>query len=83
MEAASNQDIVKTVHVNGVAITLVGTAHVSQKSVDLVEEKIRTGLVEDAADPFAETYDLWPVVEKATGELIGMVLCPRCDSDSR
>ena len=43
MEASSNQDIVKTVHVNGVAITLVGTAHVSQKSVDLVEEKIRTG----------------------------------------
>jgi pheromone shutdown-related protein TraB len=37
------QDIVKTVHVNGAAITLVGTAHVSQKSVDLVEEKIRTG----------------------------------------
>ncbi len=43
MEAGSNQDIIKTVHVNGVAITLVGTAHVSQKSVDLVEEKIRTG----------------------------------------
>lgn len=43
MEASSNQDIIKTVHVNGVAITLVGTAHVSQKSVDLVEEKVRTG----------------------------------------
>jgi pheromone shutdown protein TraB len=43
VEASSNQDIIKTVHVNGVAITLVGTAHVSQKSVDLVEEKIRTG----------------------------------------
>ncbi len=41
MEAT--QDIVKTVQVNGAAITLVGTAHVSQKSVDLVEEKIRTG----------------------------------------
>jgi pheromone shutdown-related protein TraB len=43
VEASSNQDIIKTVHVNGVPITLVGTAHVSQKSVDLVEEKIRTG----------------------------------------
>ena len=43
MEAASNQDIVKTIQVNGARITLVGTAHVSQKSVDLVEEKIRTG----------------------------------------
>ena len=43
MEAASNQDIVKTVQVNGARITLLGTAHVSQKSVDLVEEKIRTG----------------------------------------
>ncbi|HKI48250.1 MAG TPA: TraB/GumN family protein [Desulfobacteria bacterium] len=43
MEAGSNQDIIKKVHVNGATITLVGTAHVSQKSVDLVEEKIRTG----------------------------------------
>jgi pheromone shutdown-related protein TraB len=43
VEDSSNQDIIKTVHVNGVAITLVGTAHVSQKSVDLVDEKIRTG----------------------------------------
>jgi pheromone shutdown-related protein TraB len=37
------QDIIKTVQVNGATITLVGTAHISQKSVDLVEEKIRTG----------------------------------------
>lgn len=39
----SVQDIIKTVQVNGTTITLVGTAHISQKSVDLVEEKIRTG----------------------------------------
>ena len=39
----TTQDIVKTVQVNGTTITLVGTAHISQKSVDLVEEKIRTG----------------------------------------
>ena len=39
----TTQDIVKTVQCNGATITLVGTAHVSQKSVDLVEEKIRTG----------------------------------------
>ena len=39
----TTQDIVKTVQVNGTNITLVGTAHISQKSVDLVEEKIRTG----------------------------------------
>jgi pheromone shutdown-related protein TraB len=39
----TTQDMVKTVQVNGATITLVGTAHVSQKSVDLVEEKIRTG----------------------------------------
>jgi pheromone shutdown-related protein TraB len=37
------QDIIKTVQVNGTTITLVGTAHISQKSVELVEEKIRTG----------------------------------------
>ena len=39
----TTEDIVKTVQCNGANITLVGTAHVSQKSVDLVEEKIRTG----------------------------------------
>lgn len=39
----TTQDIVKTVQCNGATITLLGTAHVSRKSVDLVEEKIRTG----------------------------------------
>ncbi|MGP0566443.1 TraB/GumN family protein [Nitrospina sp. 32_T5] len=43
MEAASNADVIKTLHHNGTTITLLGTAHVSQKSVELVEEKIRTG----------------------------------------
>ena len=43
VEAASNQDIIKTVHVNGATITLVGTAHVSRKSVELVEEMVRNG----------------------------------------
>jgi len=33
--------------------------------------KLRTGFAEDAADPFAYTYDLWPVVEKETGAVIG------------
>ena len=39
----STEDIIKTVQHNGSTITLVGTAHVSHKSVQLVEEKIRTG----------------------------------------
>lgn len=43
MEAASNADVIKTLQHNGTTITLIGTAHVSQKSVELVEEKIRTG----------------------------------------
>ncbi|CCQ92134.1 TraB family protein [Nitrospina gracilis 3/211] len=43
MEAASNADVIKTLQHNGTTITLLGTAHVSQKSVELVEEKIRTG----------------------------------------
>lgn len=43
METASNADVIKTLQVNGSTITLVGTAHVSQKSVELVEEKIQTG----------------------------------------
>lgn len=43
METTSNSDVVKTVQHKGSTITLIGTAHVSQKSVELVEEKIRTG----------------------------------------
>lgn len=39
----STKDIIKTIQHNGCTITLVGTAHVSHKSVELVEEKIRTG----------------------------------------
>ena len=39
----STEDIIKTIQHNGSTITLVGTAHVSHKSVELVEEKIRTG----------------------------------------
>lgn len=43
METTSNADVVKTVQCKGTTITLIGTAHVSRKSVELVEEKIRTG----------------------------------------
>ncbi len=39
----STEDIIKTIQHNGSTITLVGTAHVSHKSVQLVEEKISTG----------------------------------------
>jgi len=35
------------------------------------EGKLRDGLAEDVADPFAYEYDLWPVEEKASGEVIG------------
>ncbi|MBU0596221.1 GNAT family N-acetyltransferase [Candidatus Bipolaricaulota bacterium] len=35
------------------------------------EEKLRPGLIEDSADPFATTYDLWPVIEKSSGTVIG------------
>ncbi len=43
METASNEDIIKTIQRNETTITLVGTAHVSRKSVELVEEKIASG----------------------------------------
>jgi len=43
VETTSNSDVVKTIQHKGSTITLIGTAHVSQKSVELVEEKIRTG----------------------------------------
>ena len=34
-------------------------------------EILRRLFAEDAIDPFAETYDLWPVVEKTTGDVVG------------
>ena len=43
METTSNEDIIKIIQHNGSSITLVGTAHVSHKSVELVEEKIQSG----------------------------------------
>ena len=33
--------------------------------------KLKTSFEEDLRDPFAEQYDLWPVVEKATRDVIG------------
>ncbi|MBT5470360.1 MAG: TraB/GumN family protein [Nitrospina sp.] len=39
----NHEDIVKTIQLNNSEITLVGTAHVSQLSVEMVEEKISTG----------------------------------------
>ena len=37
------EDIVKTVKLNKSEVTLVGTAHVSQLSVEMVEEHIASG----------------------------------------
>ena len=36
-------DIVKTVHLGDTKVTLIGTAHVSQLSVEMVEEHIQNG----------------------------------------
>jgi len=47
------------------------------------DEKIRPVLIEDSADPLAETYDLWPVVEKATGTVIGRCGLTGKDVDGR
>ncbi|QPJ60488.1 MAG: TraB/GumN family protein [Candidatus Nitronauta litoralis] len=38
-----DESLIKTVEVNGTQITLVGTAHVSHKSVELVEAKVAEG----------------------------------------
>ena len=43
VKPSADENLVQTVEVNGARITLVGTAHVSQKSVELVEEKISEG----------------------------------------
>jgi len=34
-------------------------------------ERLRLLFLEGAADPFAEIYDLWPLIEKASGTVIG------------
>ena len=39
----NQEDIIKIIQLNNSQITLVGTAHVSQLSVEMVEEKIATG----------------------------------------
>ena len=39
----NQEDIVKTIQLNNSEITLIGTAHVSQLSVEMVEEHIATG----------------------------------------
>ena len=43
MKPSADENLVQTVEVNGARITLLGTAHVSQKSVELVEQKISEG----------------------------------------
>lgn len=35
------------------------------------EAKLRDGFRESAEHPFAEVYDLWPLVEKSTGQVVG------------
>lgn len=42
-------------------------------------DRLRASLGETAADPDAERFDLWPVVEKATGRLVGH--CGLLDKD--
>lgn len=43
MPTETDESLVKTIEVNGSRITLVGTAHVSRKSVELVEAKVQEG----------------------------------------
>lgn len=43
MPTETDESLVKTIEVNGSRITLVGTAHVSRKSVELVEAKVNEG----------------------------------------
>lgn len=40
---------------------------------------LRTAFEETARDPFAEQFDLWPVIEKETGQVIGH--CGLLDKD--
>ena len=45
----NQQDIVKTIQLNNSEITLIGTAHVSQLSVEMVEEHIASGIYDCVA----------------------------------
>ena len=39
----SNEEIIKTIQIGQSTLTLMGTAHVSKQSVQLVEEHIQSG----------------------------------------
>jgi ribosomal-protein-alanine N-acetyltransferase len=34
-------------------------------------QQLESGFAKEAAEPFAEQYDLWPLVEKRTGRVVG------------
>ncbi len=57
-------DIVKTVYLGGTEVTLMGTAHVSQLSVEMVEEYIQSGdydcVAVELCDPRLETSPTGP-----------------------
>lgn len=89
MEHLVDSDIIKKVHHNGADITLVGTAHVSAKSVELVETLIQTGDFDCIAVELCSTrhdhltnrtwwrnLDIYQVIrqQKATLLLVNMAL---------
>jgi pheromone shutdown-related protein TraB len=43
MDVETQDDVIKTVQVGDATLTLIGTAHVSKQSVELVEERIQSG----------------------------------------
>jgi len=45
--------------------------------------QLESGLTKEAAEPFAEQYDLWPLVEKLTGKVVGHCGLLEKDADGK
>lgn len=46
-------------------------------------DELRTGFTEDSVNPFAYVYDLWPVIEKASGAVVGHCGLPDKEVEGR
>ncbi len=83
MTTDTDESLVKTVEVNGCKITLVGTAHVSHKSVELVEAKVAEGAYDCIAvelcppryknltnNDWWKNLDIYQVLKQGRGNLL-------------
>ena len=87
----TQKDIVKTIQLNNSEVTLIGTAHVSQLSVEMVEEHIASGLYDCIAvelcpprlenitnQAWWKNLDIYQVFKKKKAGLLGVYDSNQC-----